>query len=255
MKTRTSWTFTPDEFAFVWRSETGLDGDYPHPINIIETPTTATEYAMLRAEISARYPHNGDPDLTGPLRVLANPDLRIICNGWFHDSTRRIRSHAAAAGDLGVVLYQKAGPTADFGADLKLVVTKRQQLGRHIAATMPSTPAGTAGPMSGYTPRVRGDEPPSSWLRNDAGQRPVEERIRMLLRLPRTTQGYLRIDRYLNHPRQYPSAYVSWIDISDKTRAGGRYLVDVTDNDTVITPASTEVIARELHQRADLGQS
>jgi hypothetical protein len=236
----------------VWSSETGLDGDFPHPINILETPSSANDYALLRAEISARYPRHGDPDLTGPLRVLANPDLRIICNGWFLDSARRVRSHAASIGDMGVVLFQKSGPTADFGGDLKLVVAHRHQLGKHIAATMPAAPASAIGQMIGYTPRVRGDEPPSSWLRNDAGQRPVEERIRLLLRLPRTAQGYLRIDRYLNERRPHPPAYVSWIDVRTDSRAGGRYLIDVDDSDTIVTPASADVIARELNQRAEL---
>ncbi|MFJ1459444.1 ESX secretion-associated protein EspG [Nocardia sp. N2S4-5] len=249
MKTQTSWSFTPDEFAYVWSTETGLEGDYPHPISIVETPTTATEYEQLRAQISARYPRYGDPDLTGPLRLLANPDLRIICNGWFHEEDRRVRSHAAAAGDLGVILYQKPGRTMDFGGDIKLVVTSRHLLGKHVAATMPSVPAGALGRLAGYTPRVRGEEPPSSWLRNDVGQRPVEERIRLLLRVPRTAQGYLRVDRGLHARRPHPSAYISWIDVSGNTRAGGRYVIEVTDSDTIVTGASAEDIAREIQRR------
>ncbi|WP_280258503.1 ESX secretion-associated protein EspG [Nocardia wallacei] len=251
MKTQTAWIFTPDEFAYVWSTETGLDGDYPHPISIIETPTTATEYEQLRAEISTRYPRRSDPDLAGPLRLLTNPDLRIICNGWFHNDDRRVRSQAAAVGDLGVILYQKPGRTADFGGDIKLVVTSRHLLGRHIAATMPAVPAGALGGLAGYTPRVRGEEPPSSWLRNDADQRPVEERIRLLLRVPRTAQGYLRIDRCLHDRRPHPSTYVSWIDVSENTRAGGRYLIEVTDNDTIVTAASAEDIAREIQRRTE----
>lgn len=252
MKTQTSWVFTPDEFAYVWASETGLAGDYPHPISVIETPTNADEYDLTRLEISARYPRGADPDLTGPLRVLANPDLRIICNGWFHGSHRRVRSLAAAIGDLGVVLFQKSGATADFGGEIKLVVTTRHQLGRHIAATMPTVAAGAAGRLIGYTPRVRGEQPPSSWLQDDAGKRPVEERIRTLLRLERTAQGYLRIDRHLHDRRPYPSAFVTWLDISDSTRAAGRYLIDVDDSDTIVTPAAAATIADELYRRAEL---
>jgi hypothetical protein len=155
VKTRTVWSFTPDEFAWVWAVETGLD-EYPYPINIIETYATAIEHAQLRAEISARHPRDGDPDLTGPLRVLANPELRIVCVGWFHNSHKRVRSLAAAIADLGVVLFQKSGATAESGGDIKLVVAPRGQLGRHIAATMPQVPAGAAREMHGYTPRVRG---------------------------------------------------------------------------------------------------
>ncbi|MEV5652432.1 ESX secretion-associated protein EspG [Nocardia sp. NPDC052254] len=254
MTARTSWEFTPDEFAYVWASETGLVGDYPQPINIIESTTTAEEYERQRMEISGRFPRAADPDLTGPLRVLADPDLRIVCNGWFHNSARRVRSHAAAVGELGVVVFQKIGATADFGGDIKLVVTNRDQLGRHIAATMPTMSAGAAGRMVGYTPRVRGEEPPSSWLRDSSGKRPVEERIRILLRLERSAQGYLRIDRYLHDRRPFPPDFVSWLDIGDASNAQGRYLIDVDDNDTVVTPASADVIAQELYRRAELGQ-
>ncbi|WP_157107952.1 ESX secretion-associated protein EspG [Nocardia amikacinitolerans] len=251
MKTQTMWEFTPDEFAWVW-SETGLD-TYPYPISIIETPTTGDEYAQLRAEISARYPHGSNPDLTGPLRVLANPDLRIVCAGQFHNSVRRLRSLAAAIGDLGVILFQKSGATADFGGSIKLVVTQRHSLGKHIAATMPNVSAGAAGNMVGYTPRVRGEQPPSSWKTANTGQQPSEERIRTLLRLPRTAEGYFRIEQYLHDRRPYPPAHVSWIDVSDANpAAAGRYLIDVTHHDTTVTPASAEVIARELERRAEL---
>ena len=252
MRTQTSWTFSPDEFAWVWASETGLAGDYPHPLKIIETPTTAIESDRIRAEISERYPAHADPDLIGPLRALANPDLRIICNGAFDNSTRQIRSHAAAVADLGVILFQKSGRTADFGGDVQMVVTTRRQLGKHIAATMPSAPAGAAAGMTGNTARVRGDEPPSSWLRNNAGQLPVEERIRILLRAQRTAQGYLRIDRYLHDRNPHPSAFISWIDVAESSRARGRYIIDVGDNDTIVVPASAEVVAGELHRRAEL---
>ncbi|WP_062989890.1 ESX secretion-associated protein EspG [Nocardia anaemiae] len=250
MKTQTVWTFTPDEFAWVW-AETGLD-EYPDPIRIIESVTTHDEYRQLLAQIGARYPHRGDPDLTGPLRVLANPDLRIVCKGRSLNSHKRIRSLAAAVADLGVVLFQKPGATTDFGGDIKLVVTRRQNLGRHIAATMPPAQVGAVGQMAGYTPRVRGQQPPSSWKNASTGDRPVEERIRTLLRLPRNVEGHLRIERFLHEPRPHPPEYLSWIDIRQDHPAAGRYLFTVDDNDTLVIPASAEIIANELHNRAAL---
>ncbi|WP_040830346.1 ESX secretion-associated protein EspG [Nocardia jiangxiensis] len=246
MNPQTRWQFTPDEFAYVWASEIGSD-EVPFPISIIETPTTSEAYSNLRTEISARYPRHGDPDLIGPLQVLADPDLRIVSWGRFHDSARRIRALAAAVADLGVVLFQKPGHSADFGGDLTLVVTQRTQLGRHIAATLPSMQAGTIKQLVGYTPRVRGEEPPSTWLRNDRGQQPVEERIRLLLRVPRVAEGYVRIERNL-HQSPHPPRYLSWLDIEPNHRAAGRYLIAVDDNDTVVTPASAEVVAREIER-------
>ncbi|KZM68163.1 ESX secretion-associated protein EspG [Nocardia terpenica] len=253
MRTQTVWDFTPDEFAWVW-AETGLAGEYPYPISLIETPAPPDEYAHRRAEISARYPHRSDPDLTWPLRALANPDLRLTCTGKFHDSPKRVRSLAAAHADLGVILFQKSGPTPEFGGDIKLVVTHRQHLGRHLAATMPSATPGAAGQMIGYTPRVRGHQPPSSWRTGDDGRQPVEERIRLLLRAPRTAEGHLCIERYLHDRNPAPQVYLNWIDIRQGHSAAGRYLIAVDDNDTFVTPASEETIASGLHQQAKLHQ-
>ncbi|MGO4615644.1 ESX secretion-associated protein EspG [Nocardia sp. 2YAB30] len=250
MKTQTVWTFTPDEFAWIW-TETGLDV-YPDPIAVLESATTAEEYTPLIQEISARYPRGADPDLTGPLRVLAHPDLRIVCKGRSLNSPKRVRSLGAATADLGVILFQKSGPTPDFGGDIKLVVTQRHHLAKHIAATMPPSPAGAVETMIGYTPRVRGEQPPTSWKPAPNGERAVEERIRALLRLPRTTEGHFRIQRHTHGQRPQPPEYLSWIDIRNNHPAAGRYLIDVNDNDTTITPASPAVIVRELHRCAAL---
>ncbi|WP_191094473.1 ESX secretion-associated protein EspG [Nocardia colli] len=250
METQTVWTFTPDEFAWVW-TETGLD-EYPEPLSIIESTTTQDEYAQLVAEISARYPRGGDPDLTGPLQVLAHPDLRIICRGRSHNSHKRVRSLGAAVGELGVILFQKSGTTADFGGDIKLVVTRRSQLPRHIAATMPPASGGAAERMLGYTPRVRGDEPPSSWHRAPDGEHAVEERIRSLLRLRRNAEGHFRIERVGVGGRPRPPLYLSWIDVQTGQPEAGRYIISVTDNDTTVMPASADVVARELSHRAAL---
>ncbi|MEV4127592.1 hypothetical protein [Nocardia sp. NPDC049707] len=99
--------------------------------------TTHDEYTQLTAQFSNRYSRRGDPDLTGALRVLAKPDIRIVCKGRSHNSHKRIRSFGAAVADLCLIVFQKSGATPDFGGDIKLVVTRRQNLGKHIAATMP----------------------------------------------------------------------------------------------------------------------
>jgi hypothetical protein len=119
---------------------------------------------------------------------------------------------------------------------------------------MPPAPAGAAGQMTGYTPRVRGEEPPSSWLRDNNGQRAVEERIRLLLRAPRTAEGYLRFERGLHNQRPHPPEYLTWIDLRDGTPVAGRYVIDVVSDDTFVTPASADVIAREVARRARLAQ-
>ncbi|MFC9432980.1 ESX secretion-associated protein EspG [Nocardia sp. NPDC057030] len=249
---RAAWTFTPDEFAWVW-SETGLD-EYPEPLSIIESATTREEYEQLIAEISVRYPRRGDPDLTGPMRVLTNPDLRIICKGRSHNSHKRVRTLGAAVGEIGVILFQRSGTAAEFGGDIKLVVTRRQDLARHLASTMPPASAGTTEKMIGYTPRVRGEEPPTSWTATSNGEHAVEERIRSLLHRRRNAEGHFRIERNRHDARPYPSSYLSWIDIHPDLPGAGRYIIEVNDNDTIVTPASPAVVAHELSRRAALDQ-
>lgn len=250
MKAPTVWRFTPDEFAWVW-AETGHVGRYPEPISLIETPTSADDYERIRRDVSARYPH-GDPDRSGPLQVLLEPDLRIVCYGQAPDSAHRVRSVGAAIGALAVVLFQSPSSTAEFGGDLQLVVTRRGQLGKHIAATMPEVAPGKLGRLAGYAPRVCGDEQFASWVLDAKGQLPVEEQIRRLLRAPRATEGFLRVEQYLRDRRPPGPTYLSWIDVSAPAVAAGRYLVDFIDTDTVFTPASAETIAAALSDRAEL---
>ncbi|MBF6325379.1 ESX secretion-associated protein EspG [Nocardia cyriacigeorgica] len=245
--TQRSWTFTPDEFAWVW-GETGRD-EYPEPIAILETPTTEDEYAVLCAELSQRYPRDGDPDRLGPLRVLAEPDLRLICSGTVGHPSRRIRSVGAAIADLGVVLFQKPGTTPEYGGDIIMRVVPRDRLADHIAATLPPSPAGATPQLIGHTPRVRGEEPPERWGYTQTGDRPAEERIRSLLRAPRAGEGYLCVEHHPTDPRRARTQYLNWIDIHERHRAAGRYVISVDANDTVVTPASSEVIGSELRRR------
>jgi hypothetical protein len=249
VRSRAAWNFTPDEFAWVWESETGEDV-LPFPISILETPTTTEEYVRYRAAVSARYPRRGDPDLTGPLRALADPDLRIVSWGRFHHSDVRLRALGVVAGNLGVVLSQQPGTAADFGGDLRLIVTGPGQLGRRLVAALPPTAAGAAGTMTGYTPRVRGEEPPGSWLRDEAGQRPIEERMRTLLRAPRTAEGYLRIEAG-PRGRQRPPDHLTWFDVHPDARSAGRYLVDVSNSETTITAITPEEFAALIVRRAE----
>lgn len=246
MNERTVWDFTPDEFSWVWE-ETELEA-YPYPISIIETPADGTERALLRAEISTRYPHHGDPDLSALLSILATPDLLLTCTGQICGTTNRIRSLGAAVGDHAVILFQKFGATADFGGKLRLVATRRQHLGKHIAATMPQTAAGTMPEMIGYTPRIRGEEQPSTWMVSNNGAGPAEERIRALLRAPRTADGNLCIEHHPNSTRPYPREYLYWLDIRPGTKAEGRYLIDIAHH-TTVTPATSIDIARTLTKR------
>ncbi|WP_280258029.1 hypothetical protein [Nocardia abscessus] len=78
--------------------------------------------------------------------------------------------------------------------------------------------------------------------------------MRTLLRLPRNAEGHLCVERYLHDRRPHPPSYVSWIDIRDDHPVHGRYLISGENTETVVLPASSDVIAGELDRRADLGE-
>ncbi|WP_028478675.1 ESX secretion-associated protein EspG [Nocardia sp. CNY236] len=248
MKTRKRFAFTADEFSWVW-AETGLP--YPEPVSIRETPTTPTEYAIQRTRIADTYPHHGDPDLSGPLRVLANPDVRILATGIDHLTNHRIRCQAAAIGELGVILHQSPGRTPEFGGDIRIVVTRRSHLARYVAATLPEAAPGSAGPMTEYTARVRGDAEPITRMVALDGRIPEDQRIRTLLRAPRTAEGHLCIEQFLHDRRPPRPVYLNWITVDPAHHEGGRYLIDVS-YDTTVTPATDDIIAAEITCRAEL---
>lgn len=246
------WILTPDEFAWVW-PETGSDL-YPDPISIVESPTTEDEYRLMAREMSVLYPRGGTPNLTEALRILADPELRIIGTGYSHQfPEKRLRVVAAAVGESGAVAVQRSGPTVEAGGDIQVLITSRSMLARHVAAAMPPNSAGSAKRMVGYTPRIRGDEPPSTYFRDGAGRAPVEERIRAFLRAPRAAEGHFTIATHVS--RGGPSAHLSWVDIREDRPAAGRYLIAVAGNDSTVTPASREDIERNLSQLATFSAS
>ncbi|WP_063054748.1 ESX secretion-associated protein EspG [Nocardia salmonicida] len=250
MTGRAAWRFSPDEFAWVWSAETGQD--YPYPIDILESPSTDLDtYSNRRHSIAALYPRGADADLSRALRTLYDPELRIMCTGQVHASGHRVRCLAVADSDYGVLLHQLPGPTAEFGGGLELVVTHRTNLSRGIVATMPAAVAGKLPRMIGYTPRVRGDEPPTTYFVQSDGRGVVETRIRSLLRAPRAAEGHICIELDVRRGQRYPPHFMNWLDIRVGHRAAGRYLIDV-GNDTVVDPASVTHIADELTRRAQL---
>ncbi|MFE3545099.1 ESX secretion-associated protein EspG [Nocardia sp. NPDC059177] len=245
MTIRQSWVFSPDEFAWLW-SDAGLDR-YLDPIAIIETAATADEYHQLVQAHSVRFPRGAVDDPRPALRAIAEANIRITASGRIHRTSDRVRSIAAATPGLNVIVTQNSSTDPDFGGDVRLAVVPRGDLLRYFSLTLPAAAAGRAEQMVGYTPRIRGEAEPSSWRVAADGRSPVEERIRALLRLPRSAEGAFRID----HSRSTQPTYISWVDVADGYRATGRYLITVneTGTDTVVLPAGIETIAAELRRR------
>ncbi|MFD4432692.1 ESX secretion-associated protein EspG [Nocardia sp. NPDC058497] len=240
-----SWTLSPDEFAWLW-SGAGLDR-YPDPIAILETTATADEYHQLAREFTARFPRDGHNNPRPALRAIGEAGIRITASGRIHGTADRVRAIAAATSQHNIIATQTSSADPDFGAQVQVDSVPRRDLLHYFSLTLPTTPAGQAEKMVGYTSRIRGESPPSSWHVAADGRPAVEERIRAFLRLPRSAEGAIRID----HPGSTQPTYLSWVDVAPGHHASGRYLIAVneTGTDTVILPAGIDIIASELRRR------
>lgn len=229
------WTFTPDEFAHIWR-ETDLDR-HPYPLRILETPRTEDEAEKLRIALAERLPHGRDPDLSACLRILAEPHTRIIAIGGAHQPGSELRLLAAAIYDRAVLAVQEPGPSPDFGGRVRVSIGHSAKLGQRIAALLPKTPPGKEPPRVASGDAVRDQE-------TVPARRSAAPRIRKLLLEPHTAEGHIRIEPRLDRPAPPPPIHYTWIDV----RNDGRYLIKAGD-EVRITPASSEQIAVQLQKR------
>ncbi|MFE3445472.1 ESX secretion-associated protein EspG [Nocardia sp. NPDC059180] len=230
-----SWTFTPDEFAHIWR-DTGQDR-HPYPLRILETPRTEHEAEALRAELAARLPRGTDPDLSACLRILAAPHTRIVAVGGGHSAGSEIRLLAAAVFDRAVLAVQEPGRTPDFGGQVRISIGHSAKLGARIAALLPKTPAGREPARAAAADAIRDDEVVIATAR-------AALPIRRLLLKPHTAEGHIRIEPRLDRPTPPPPVHYTWIDVE----GDGRYLIKA--GDTVhIVPAGAEQLAAQLQKR------
>ncbi|MGQ4619630.1 ESX secretion-associated protein EspG [Nocardia sp. R7R-8] len=229
------WTFTPDEFAHIWR-ETDLDR-HPFPLRILETPRTEHDAEKLGIALAERLPLGSDPDLSACLRILARPHTRIVAIGGTHQPGGELRLLAAAIYDRAVLAVQDPGPSPDFGGAVRISIGHSAKLGRRIAALLPKTPAGREPARVAPGAEVRDQE--TVTMRQRAAPR-----IRKLLLEPHTAEGHIRIEPRLDRPTPPPPVHYTWIDVRDD----GRYLIKAGD-EVRIAPASPEQIATQLQKR------
>ncbi|WP_327113735.1 ESX secretion-associated protein EspG [Nocardia sp. NBC_01730] len=229
------WTFTPDEFAHIWR-ETDLDR-HPYPLRILETPRTEDQAERLRIALAERMPLGSDPDLSACLRILAKPHTRIVAIGAAHEPGSELRLLAATIYDRAVLAVQEPGATADFGGRVRVSIGHSGKLGTRIAALLPNTPPGAQPARVAQADAVRDEEIVLT-------RQPAGPRIRRLLLAPHTAAGHIRIEPRLDRPTPPPPIHYTWIDV----RNDGRYLIKAGDA-VRITPASPEQIAAQLQKR------
>uniref|UniRef100_UPI0024560CB6 ESX secretion-associated protein EspG n=1 Tax=Nocardia wallacei TaxID=480035 RepID=UPI0024560CB6 len=151
-----SWSFTPDEFAHIWR-ETDLDR-HPFPLRILETPRTEDEAAALRRTLEARLPLRADPDLSACLRILARPQTRVVALGGGHAPGSEIRVLGAAVYDHAVLAVQEPGGSPGFGGNVRISIGHSAKLGARVAALLPETPPGREPARSAPAAAVRDEE-------------------------------------------------------------------------------------------------
>ncbi|WP_433662895.1 ESX secretion-associated protein EspG [Nocardia sp. CA-128927] len=230
-----SWTFTPDEFAHLWR-ETDQDR-HPYPLRILETARTEDEADRLRATLNERLPLGADPDLSACLRILAAPHTRIVAIGGTHTPGSEIRLLAAAIFDRAVLAVQEPGTTPDFGGRVRLSIGHSGKLGVRIAGLLPDAPPGREPARVAPTDAVRDEE-------TVVAQQPIAPRIRKLLLKPHSAEGHIRIEPALDRPTPAPPIHYTWFDV----KGDGRYLIRA-GKEVHITPASAEQIGAQLQKR------
>ncbi|MFD4439308.1 ESX secretion-associated protein EspG [Nocardia sp. NPDC058519] len=242
-----SWDLGPDEFAWLWKTQTEFDEyEYPDPMQVVETPRDQDEYALVTSALVRKYEKGLEPSLRVALQTLATSTVRVCGYGTLADSGQVLRSHVALTETAGAVLFQR--PTAADGRVFRLTVCRPDDALTYFAATLPPAPPGGAGAMHGYTPRVRGDENVTTWMQSNDGRLPEDERIRKLLRLRRYAEGQVAIESGLRGGRPLRPAYLSWIDIA-RGFAAGRYMIEVTETDAIVIPASPDVLIGILRKK------
>jgi hypothetical protein len=233
------WSFTPDEFAHIWR-ETDLDV-YPYPVQIIETPRTANEAAVLRRSIEKRLPLKADPELSTALRIVADPEIRIAAIGGSEgDDAKRIRILGSIESTRAVLVVQQPGITAAFGSVVRVSLFHTRYLAERVVGQLPTTARGNEPRRSAPMPDVRNNK---VVITSDPKVKSVPGQIRRLLSAPRTAEGHFRIETKLHD--DYPSdpKHLTWVDIAKD----GRYLIH-TDGELKIAPVSTESVAAYLQK-------
>lgn len=223
------WTFTPDEFAHVWR-ETELDR-YPAPLHIIETAPTADAARKLRAELNERLPLRSDPDLSVALRIAATPTshVKVIADDTF-------RMLGCAVNATAVVMSQTAPSST---VHISLVTTKA--LSRVLAQQLPHVPAGKVRQASAPLTDLADGGPLEVLV--DPARRPAADPVRAVIAARRTRTGHIGVFTGLDRAHAPKPQYVSWIDVE----ADGRYLVK-SSADVEILSAPAAVVVAELER-------
>ena len=218
------WTFTPDEFAFVWR-ETGLDR-FPSPLEIITTARTEDAAAQQVKEAKRKFPPRENPELSVALHVAAHPSTYVkIVN-------EPIRIAGSALNGTAVVLVQ-----ADNMIHVSL--TRETELTKAVTDAVPNQNPGRSAAMSASSAKILGEGPTEVLV--DSSRRSVIGPMRALLQAARSGEGHVAVHRFADNEFPPKPRYLSWIDVA----GDGRYLVR-NGTEIGIAPATRADLQTEI---------
>ncbi|MGF6885491.1 hypothetical protein ABIA39_003967 [Nocardia sp. GAS34] len=231
------WEFTPDEFMHIW-NETGLDR-YPFPLRLISSVQWQNEYAKMAEELRARLPRDGDVDLSAALRVAASPEVSAALIG---KRRNRMRVYGAIDTNVGVTLFQRPGPTDEFGGNVVVEIGSPTLIPNVFAVVVGSVPAGRGPKLVESIDRI--EVSLESWTGTKVT---TAERMRNLLTTRRVGWGHIEVQAALRDRRPLPAQYMSWIDVD----GDGCYGYREQYNDFHVEPLSRETVAREVARMAN----
>lgn len=214
-----SWVFTADEFAHVWRVETGADR-YPFPIATHSAARDQRDHMALARAAEQAWPAGADPDLTAVLRHASGP---VTAMALFSSTGPLVRAYGARSGPRGVVLKQYDDHSVEVFSGGSTMV------GRAFAAFLGEQPAGRAGHLVEDVDRLEAHF--ESWQRSAVS---TAARMHTLATANRVAAGY--IEARTGTDERVRARYLTWFDVADD----GRYLTYRRYRDLHIEPVAKD---------------
>ncbi|MGW0182224.1 ESX secretion-associated protein EspG [Nocardia sp. NPDC003345] len=230
------WEFTPDEFIHVWK-QTGRDR-YPYPLELRSAARWEGEFRLLAARIETAFPRGTDPELAAALGVAADPESTLTLSG---SRRHRIRAFGGFSGTAGVTVVQFPGVDTDFDGKIVVEIGPADLVPRVFLQILGEVPKGSRPPLVESIDRLR--ETHELW---NGGKPQPADRMRRLLKAPRSGSGFLEARHRLRDPSPPPPRYLSWFDVA----ADGRYIYYHQYQDFHIVPISHEEMRREIDRLA-----
>ncbi len=236
------WVLTPDEFAHVWATETGLDYR-PYPINALipavpDLPAAGADHES--SGVRKHYIRNTDPDLTAALLLCSRPDATAFTVAGERGATaERILAFAAVAQQHAAILVARR-------ESVVVQICQAQAVGRQLVQVIGSAPAGRNATMREATDAVLD---PDHILGPDLYDAKVLDpelldpigRFQRTLRAPVDSRGIVTVTTAPNDSAPPPTRHRTWLDIA----GDGRYLL-TTAGQLTLTPVDDEAFAVQL---------